>query len=126
MAEEHPVRAARCARCGYDFSHQPGTGPNAELRGKPCPECGSTQKIYDAHHSAEVTLSAFLTGEAIRTFWEKNWWVIILVVVLSLISSCIGLYIPGLLGAAVSFLIAVIGFVVGLYALTRVREIRRF
>lgn len=51
-------------------------------------------------------------GEAIRTFWEKNWWLISLVALLAFISSGIGMYIPGLLGAAVSFLITVIGFVV--------------
>ncbi len=126
MDEEHPTQAARCANCGYGFSHQPGTAPNPELRGKPCPECGSTQKTYDAGASFVLTLSFFLSGEAIRTFWEKNWWLISLVALLAFISSGIGMYIPGLLGAAVSFLITVIGFVVGAYALTRVRETRRF
>src|SRR5687767_8290836 len=118
-------RAVWCSNCRYEFPHQPGGSVNSELRGEPCPCCGDTRKTYDRPLSATSTGTAILSWEATRSFLEVNKGLITLVAVVGFISSFIGLIIPGLLGALVSLIFTVLGFVVGLYAVTRVREITR-
>lgn len=89
----------------------------------PCPKCGLVgKKIY-----AEVTanVSSSVSWEIIRHSWEINWPWLILVSVISVASPFIGLVVAGIWGVVVGLLVRAAEFVVGLYAIGRVREITR-
>ncbi|MGI8910917.1 MAG: hypothetical protein ACR2JR_10250 [Rubrobacteraceae bacterium] len=66
-----------------------------------------------------------VSWERRRTFWEVNWAWLILLSIISLASPVVGLLIVGMPGVAVGLLIGIVEFVVGLFAIGKVREITR-
>jgi len=66
-----------------------------------------------------------LSWERRREFWEVNWPWLILVGAISVTSPFIGLLIVGAWGVVVGFFIGIVEFVVGAYAIGKVREITR-
>lgn len=108
---------AVCNNCGASVD---------QSRDEPCPHCGQ-----EAGKRIGVVVSDLLESrdsvswERRREFWEVNWPWLILVSVISVTSPFIGLMIAGVLGVVVGLLIGVVEFVVGIFAIGRVREIMR-
>lgn len=59
-----------------------------------------------------------------REYWEKHPVLLPLVIIIVLGSPFLGLLLAGWVGVVVGIAVSVMGFVVGLYAVTRVKHIR--
>jgi hypothetical protein len=66
-----------------------------------------------------------LSWSKTREYWEKRPFVILLVVALTLGSPLVGMFLAGLAGVVIGLLISVLSLVLGLFAITRVREVTR-
>lgn len=104
-----------CARCGYSI------GPDWQM-GQPCPQCGN--HIISAAVRGSVQISATARLQSVREFYEKNTTALILSIIITVISSFLGLFIIGWIGVIVGLVLGAISFWVGLRAITKVREIR--
>jgi len=60
-----------------------------------------------------------------REYWEKRSLVIFLVVALTLASPLVGLFLAGMAGVIVGLVVSVLSLVLGLVAITKVREVTR-
>ena len=127
MSEEHPTQRIVCSNpdCGHVFEHTPGRRPDPALRGTPCPDCGSTAKTYGLTSTAVLEVTAAMSYVATKRFWERNWWLLAVVVLLALVPPALGFLLAPWVSAVVSIGCSVLSFLVGILALTRVREIMR-
>jgi hypothetical protein len=95
-------------------------------RDEPCPHCGQEAgKRIGVEITDQLQTRDSVSWERRREFWEVNWPWLVLVGVISVVSPFVGLVIAGLPGVVVGLLIGVVEFVVGIYAIGKVREITR-
>ncbi len=124
MAEEHPARAVRCSRCGFEFDHEPGKPPDPRLRGTPCPECGDRRKTYDmkpppAVSRVETSLSRTSVGHVVK----RNWWLIVVVIILGVLPAVLGfVFTSPWVNAGIGITCAAFSFWLGFKAAMTVRE----
>jgi hypothetical protein len=78
--------------------------------------------VRKVHGRTEMHGSAAVSVTATREFWEVNKPLLALVIAISIVSSFVGLIVPGALGVVVGLLLSAVGFVVGIPAFTRYRE----
>jgi uncharacterized oligopeptide transporter (OPT) family protein len=90
--------------------------------GQPCPLCGNTIMSATTRGSAQISSTARL--QSVREFYEKNTTALILSIVITVISSFVGLFVIGLIGVIVGLVLGALSFWVGIKAITKVREIR--
>jgi hypothetical protein len=83
-----------------------------------------TVKVKGVQARGEVG-SVTATWTQVREYWEKHPLLLLVVVVATLGSPFLGLLFPGWVGVWVGLAISVATFLVGLRAITRVREITR-
>jgi hypothetical protein len=101
---------------------------NAELpvsHSGSCPECGGLNKIVKVSLIAKVVLSAAVNWEKRVEYWERNPRILTVVIVLSILSPFIGLYIIGIPGALIGLTISVLLLFLSLKAVTKVREVTK-
>ena len=113
----------KCDNCGVFLNEDPSE--SSEKR-KPCPNCGSKGRIFTGVVNEPVTIKETIDLSKIRQFFMFNRRAIVGLVVITLASPFVCSILPGLLGVLVSFLLGVIGIVVGCFAILRIREIERY
>jgi len=117
MESNSPQRRRECTACGHELALE-HTGP--------CPSCGGVKSrvVVSILAADEVSVAPGLSWEkrSIREFYEKHPAALGTTVVLVLASSLVGVFLAGMVGLVVGLLLSVIGSVVGLGAITKVRE----
>jgi hypothetical protein len=92
----------------------------------PCPNCGDQRKTHI------LTLAASFKGEGqlntkwqhIREYYDKHPVPLTLVLLITFGSPFLGLFLGGLAGVLIGLGVSVVSFLLGLRAVTKVREIR--
>ena len=107
-------RKETCVNCGCDRS-------NDGL--ETCPICGLKGRIIDFKVGEGVGARNKLSSETIRTFYEKNLWLLMLIGPISLFGPFLGVVLMGWCGVFVGVALGIISFVVSPWAVTKVREI---
>jgi len=109
---------AECTACGFSLD---------PYSAEPCPNCGKTgtKRVYKPLE-AKVTVTATLDRAKIRNILTFNRLTIVGLVIITLISPLLGLFLPTLPAVLASYGLGVIGIVVGCSAITKVREIERY
>ena len=106
---------ARCLHCGnlLPASHK-----------GPCPNCGKEGKAVNLILE-EPPIVVSDSWQSTREFYESNplaKWAVILITILS---PFIGLFLTGWIGFFVGFVLGVLSYLIGPRAVTKVREIRQ-
>lgn len=91
----------------------------------PCPICGRVDKRVHVLLATTANAGVSLAWEHSRKHWEINRPWLILVIIISIASPFLGLMIAGIWGVVVSLLVTPLEFLVGLFAIGKVREITR-
>jgi hypothetical protein len=107
---------AKCSHCGESLP------PN---HNGPCPKCGEEGKAINIIVGENINVSESVSFESVREFYEQNpmaKWAVILITILS---SLVGLFLNGLVGVLVGLALGVFSYFIGPKAVTKVREIRR-
>jgi hypothetical protein len=107
--------SVKCSGCSYVLSPE---------HSGPCPRCGDTRKTHDVHIEETVRVSAALRWQHIREHYEKHHVLLPLVIGITVGSPFLGLLLAGWVGVGVGLLIGITTFILGLRAVTKVREIR--
>lgn len=93
----------------------------------PCPNCGANgTKLVFATMAVTATGMASIEVAKIHSSNLFNKGAIVVLIVITLVSPVITFLLPGLIGVGVSYALAIVGIVVGYYAITKVREIERY
>jgi len=115
MKSEH---TAECTAC-----HAP---MDAAVAG-PCPNCGATgTKLVYSTQAVTAKVTPTIDIAKIRHSFAFNKLAIVALIAITLVSPLIGFLLPGLVGLVISYVLAIMGLIVGLYAITRVRDIERY
>ena len=109
---------AECTACGFSLD---------PYSTEPCPNCGKTgtKRVYKPLE-AKVAVTTTLNRAKIRNSLMLNRLAIVGLVVITLISPLLGLFLPTLPAVLASYGLGVVGIVVGYRAITKVREIERY
>jgi uncharacterized oligopeptide transporter (OPT) family protein len=93
----------------------------------PCPKCGKKGKVISisVHDFVHVQSVATATLTTIREFYEKNPKPMAVVILITICSSLVGLFIAGILGVLAGLCLGALSFVLGPKAVIKVREIDR-
>jgi len=109
-----------CSDCGAALADDPPGAPRT-----PCPECGSTARTFHDAETAVVTMTGWIDWVHEHTSWERRPMLLAFSLVLSVASVFVGYVIAGWIGGVVGLAVTLAGYVLGLRAVTRVREIER-
>jgi hypothetical protein len=110
------ISAARCRECGSIMDAHTAT---------PCLACGQLgTKLVDIRSTATVRVSARVFWEQRREFLETNKKLRFVLNVITFLSPPVGLIVQGSWGFVVGMVLAVVSYVLGPYAVMKVREIR--
>ena len=110
------VSGPECKHCGHPLS--------ADHSG-PCPKCGGIGKHWKVTSHAVAKGVASLSYKHVHEYWERH--PVLLPVVLAIVvgSPFLGLFLARWVGVLVGLVVSVLGFLLGLRAVTRGREITR-
>jgi hypothetical protein len=108
-------QSTRCSACGEPLSLD-HVGP--------CPKCGDTRKTHDVHIQETVHAHASLAWQHIHEYYERHKVLLPFVLVITVASPFLGLVLAGWPGIVVGLVIGLATFLLGLRAVTKVREIR--
>jgi len=92
----------------------------------PCPKCGDTRKTQDKNIEGTLRFSGSLGWQRTHEYYERHPILLPLVLAISIGSPFLGLILAGWIGVVVGLVIAVVTFILGLRAVTNVREIRQW
>jgi len=110
----------RCGECGAELDEK--TDIPVEDR-RPCPKCGSLARRFELSLSGVVKVTGSLALEISREFLERHPLWVAMYIVLTVAAALVGgLLLSGWASVLASLLLAVPLFVVGLRAVTKVRE----
>ena len=107
---------AKCSHCGESLP--------PDHKGQ-CPKCGEEDKAINVIVKETLSISESVTFESVREFYEKNpvaKWAVILI---TIVSSSVGLFLNGFVGVLVGLALGIFSYLIGPKAVTKVREIRR-
>ena len=108
-------RSVECATC-----HE----PLLEGQPGPCPKCGGTSRHWKVELHATSQVIASLRYLHTREYWEKHPVLLPLVLAIVVGSPFLGLVLAGWSGVLVGLFVSVVGFALGLFAVTKVRHTR--
>jgi predicted amidophosphoribosyltransferase len=108
-------QSVRCSACGQTLAldHQGG-----------CRSCGDTNKTHEIHISGTIRLSSSRSWRRTREWYERHPVLLPVVIGITVASPFLGLLLAGWIGVAVGLGIGVGTFLLGLRAVTKVREVR--
>jgi Na+/H+ antiporter NhaC len=64
-------------------------------------------------------ISPEIKAVTFKKFWEINWWLLIITIILTTAPNFIGFFIAGIYGAIIGLIISLIAFISGVYAITK-------
>ena len=76
------------------------------------------------HARAVSTVTGRLSIKTLKEHYEKNPKMLFLVIVITVVSPFIGLFLTGVSGLIIGIVVGLISFYLGFYAMTKVREIK--
>jgi len=114
--EANVEMSAFCKWCGESLSSD-HTGP--------CPKCGREGKTVHVKIRDSLGIRDSLFWERRREFFEENPKIKILLLGITFGSPIIGLICSGILGLIVGFVFSLVSYLLGPYAVIKVREIER-
>ena len=109
-------RKVTCASCGEELS---------PASNGPCPVCGKTGRHTLIGLNSSIAFKSSLSLEHRHEFYEKNQWVMFIVILVTVISSLIGLFLSGWPGVVVGLFLGFVTYYLGPSAVIKVREITR-
>ena len=104
---------AKCSSCGHRLDHD-HVGP--------CPECGHASRTYNKALTATVLATGSLSWKKTHEYYKKRPLLCVFQLCITLGSPCLGLVLRGWLGLLAGLALGVISLLLGLRAVTRVRE----
>ena len=90
-----------------------------------CPQCGSIGKTYRVHLKAFAKGVASFSWKQTREYYERHPVLLPVVIGITLGSPFLGLVIAGWSGVFVGLIVALLAFLLGLRAVTKVREVTK-
>jgi uncharacterized membrane protein YvbJ len=105
----------KCRHCGEPLSGS-YTGP--------CPKCGKEGKAISVSITQSIAVSESIGWQTTKEFYEKNHKALAIVIIITVFSPFIGLFIVGVPGVVLGFLFGVVAYFLGPKAVIKVREIR--
>ena len=102
-----------CRRCGNKIK---GDRPN-------CPECNGPMDLVGY---AEEKVSFTNSHKSVQEYDKKNPWVIIIVVILTVVSASLGLFIAGPIGVMVGLILGGFSYIISPLAVEKIKEIKHF
>jgi predicted amidophosphoribosyltransferase len=106
--------SVKCSGCGYTLPLD---------HSGPCPECGDHRKTHHVSMSATLRFIGSLRWQHVRTYYEKHPLALTVLTFITVGSPLVGLMLAGWAGVSVGLALSVGGFIIGLYAVTKVREV---
>jgi predicted RNA-binding Zn-ribbon protein involved in translation (DUF1610 family) len=108
-------QSTRCSGCGQ---------PLAPSHAGPCPNCGDTRKTHDV--SVRLTAHAHVSfgWQHIHEYYERHRLLLPLVIIVTIGSPFLGLVLAGWAGVLAGLIVSCVTFILGLRAVTKVREMR--
>lgn len=108
-------QSVRCSGCGQLLALD---------HSGPCPSCGDTRKTHNVYIEETINVASSLSWRHIRERYERHPVLLPIVIAITLASPFLGLVLAGWVGVLVGLGVGVITFLLGLRAVTKVREIR--
>jgi hypothetical protein len=108
-------QSTKCFGCGE---------PLPEGFTEPCPKCGDTRKTHDVSIHESVTATDSMSWQHVHEYYERHPILLLIVFAITIGSPFLGLVLAGWVGVIVGLVIGLFAFVLGLRAVTKVREIR--
>lgn len=109
-----------CADCKTEL-------PNHEQVRNPCPKCGSTTRTFIENVHETIHISTQVSRVRIRTreFYKNNYRIHTIIIVLMILELVLGFLIKGITGLVISIFLSIATYILGPYAVTKVREITK-
>ncbi|RLI01199.1 hypothetical protein DRO38_05440 [Candidatus Bathyarchaeota archaeon] len=102
-----------CTHCGTPLSKD---------HAGPCPSCGKEGREIIAIINEVITISDSMRWQTRREFYEKNPKILIAVILITVISSFLGLFLGGPVGVVIGLALGTITFFISPRAFTKVVE----
>ena len=90
----------------------------------PCPKCGKEGKIVFLTLKESAPLKYSLNCKVQKEFFEKNSFILCILITITLASSLIGFILSGVIGIIIGIGLGILSLLLGPYAIIKVREIR--
>jgi hypothetical protein len=108
------MSSSKCAHCGRELP---------EDHSGPCPSCGKTGRILTEVVNDRIGISDSVEYTSIREYYEKNVWLIVIVIAITVFSSLIGFVIGVFLGVTARLALGALSFILSPKALMKIKEI---
>jgi hypothetical protein len=108
-------QSTRCSGCGE---------PLPDNYTLPCPTCGDTRKNLNVSVHEVAHAQDSLRWQLIHEYYERHPVLFPLVLAITIVSPFLGLVFAGWFGVSIGLIVGVITFLVGLHAVTKVRQIQ--
>ena len=108
-------QSTKCAGCGE---------PLQEGFTNSCPKCGETRKIHEVSIHESLTVRSAIHWKHIHEYYERHNILLPVVLIITICSPFLGLVLAGWVGVLVGLFIGIITFLLGLRAVTKIREVR--
>jgi len=90
-----------------------------------CPECGKTGRVIYASIEGKMgPISGALGWKHTKEYYEQNRSLQIIVWAITIISPLVGLFLAGIAGVILGFILGISSYFFGVKAITKIREIR--
>jgi len=90
-----------------------------------CPNCENSNKTVKIEAYETVTVTDHFSWQTIREYYEKNSVANVAVILITLVSAIVGVFVTGVWGILLGLILGLIGYVLSPLAVTKVREIRK-
>lgn len=106
-----------CKHCGFTLTDD---------HSGPCPSCGKIGKVTSVIASGGVVIGGSASVQTIRTVYQKNKAAFAILIVITIISPFVGLFLIGIPGILVGLILSAISYFLGPKAVTKIIEKRYF
>ncbi len=107
--------STRCSGCGQ---------PLAPSHAGPCPKCGDPRKTHDVSVGLTAHARVSVSWHHVHEYYVKHKLLLPLVITIKIGSPFLGLVLAGWVGVLAGLIVGLATFLLGLRAVTRVREVR--
>ena len=91
----------------------------------PCPKCGKKGCNILITHRKTIVIKDSVEWESRREFFEENPKIKWIIVAITIGSPFLGLFLRGLIGIIIGLVISIVSYILGPYAIIKVREITK-
>lgn len=120
MTSKPQLEEVQCGNCNRVFPDAVGGKRRA------CPECGSSKRRYTLNIQEQLHISDSAEGRTIRVFYKRHPLALTVVVLISIASPLLGLWLVGWLGVVAGIILGAISLFLGPIATAKIKEVHRF